>query len=63
MSEHIDFNLPSPETLAGIYVCIEGHEDLTVRPRQIQPISIDTQRTNGAPERDSPPTSEPKPTK
>jgi len=48
MADRIDFELPSRETLAGIYVCIEGEEDLTVRPHQIEPIEIPAQPVNGA---------------
>lgn len=47
MTHQINFDVPSPETLAGIYVCIEGEEDLTVRPRQFQPIEIGVQQKNG----------------
>jgi hypothetical protein len=40
MSKHIDFDVPCPETLAGIYLCVEADEDVTVRPRRIEPIEI-----------------------
>jgi hypothetical protein len=30
-------DLPTPETLGGIYVCVEAKEDLTVVPGQIPP--------------------------
>lgn len=47
MPNPINFDLPSPETLAGIYVYIEGDEHLTVRPAQIQPVHISSQPENG----------------
>jgi hypothetical protein len=48
MSDAINFELPSPETLAGIYLCVEGEEDVTVRPRQIPPVQIGSKPANGA---------------
>jgi hypothetical protein len=48
MSQQINFDLPSPETLAGIYICVEGEEDVTVHPRQIQPIKVSSDPENGA---------------
>jgi hypothetical protein len=39
--QKINFDTPSPETLGGVYVCLEGQEDLTVRPRQIAPVHVD----------------------
>jgi hypothetical protein len=33
MSQQINFDLPSPQTLSGIYICVEGEEDVTVHPR------------------------------
>lgn len=39
--QKIDFDIPSPETIGGVYVCLEGQEDLTVRPRQIAPVHVD----------------------
>jgi hypothetical protein len=51
MSQQINFDVPSPATLAGIYICVEGEEDVTVRPHQIQPIHI-AEAENGASDRD-----------
>jgi hypothetical protein len=50
MSNQIKFELPSPETLEGIYVLVEGQEDLTVRPKQIKPAQVGAQQGNGAAE-------------
>lgn len=48
MVQQINFDVPSPETLAGIYVCVTGEEDLTVYPRKIEPIQIGRQADNGS---------------
>jgi hypothetical protein len=39
--QKINFDTPSPETIGGVYVCLEGEEDVTVRPRQIAPVHVD----------------------
>ena len=32
----IDHNVPSPETLAGIYICVEAEEEVLVAPRKTE---------------------------
>jgi hypothetical protein len=45
----IDHNVPSPETLAGIYICVEAEEEVLVAPRKPeQPNKLVRKTENGA---------------
>jgi hypothetical protein len=48
-SDPLNTNLPTPDTLGGIYVRVEEKEDLTVLPGQIPVVLLPTTReSNGA---------------
>jgi len=45
----IDHNVPSPATLAGIYICVEAEEEVLVAPRKAeQPNTLKRKIKNGA---------------